>query len=556
MIAIDTKPVSCDVLVAGGGIAGLMAAIAAADGGAKVVIAEKANAKRSGSGATGNDHFRCYIPEVHGEDMDRVLKAQGSQTEGGGHLDRDLSVLFMRESFLRVKDWDSWGIPMRPSGQWDFSGHAIPGLPKHHLKYAGEHQKLVLTTQALKRGVTILNKIPITEVITNSRGEVIGAIGISVAGEAPEMKVFRAKNVVLATGNTSRLYPPRTPGWIFNTANCPACTGGGRMAAYKAGATLVNLDMPYTHAGPKYFARCGKGTWTGVLKALSGKPVAPFAAKANRDGDVAADIWKGVFGAQLKAGQVVYMDCSEAPEEVLQYMLWGLRQEGDTSLLESMAADGIDVHTHMIEFQEYEPILFGRGIQINERSETSVPGLYAAGDEAGNAGGGIARACVFGHIAGRNAAARAAKRNGFENAEDRPLVAGKRAFYSEMLERESGASWMEANVAVQCLMNDYAGIEVRSEVLFKTGLEYMARLKQKACSSLKCSNSHELMRCLEALDLIELGELLMLAANERKETRGKHARIDYPYTNLLYDNKFITVRKVDGKPVIEWRDRT
>ena len=52
------------MLVVGGGIAGLMAAINAADQGVRVVVAEKANTKRSGSGATGNDHFVCYIPEI------------------------------------------------------------------------------------------------------------------------------------------------------------------------------------------------------------------------------------------------------------------------------------------------------------------------------------------------------------------------------------------------------------------------------------------------------------------------------------------------------------
>ena len=74
MIGIDKKPIGADVLVVGGGIAGLMAAICAADMGVHVVVAEKANTKRSGCGATGNDHFQCYIPEVHGEDMGPILK--------------------------------------------------------------------------------------------------------------------------------------------------------------------------------------------------------------------------------------------------------------------------------------------------------------------------------------------------------------------------------------------------------------------------------------------------------------------------------------------------
>ncbi|MGA3127862.1 MAG: FAD-binding protein [Candidatus Korobacteraceae bacterium] len=556
MIAIDKKSVECDVLVVGGGIGGLMAAIGAADGGAKVVVAEKANTKRSGSGATGNDHFQCYIPEIHGSDIAPIMKEM-NECLTGGWLDQDMTRLFLMESFDRVKDWDRWGIPMRPHGSWEFNGHAKPGRPRIFLKYGGAPQKEVLTREALKRGVTIMNKVPISDVITNKEGVVIGAIGVSIAEDAPEMKIFRTKNVIMTTGNTSRLYPPRTAGWMFNTANCPACTGGGRAAAYRAGAKLVNIEMPNTHAGPKYFARCGKATWIGVLRDLDGKPVGPFVTQPTKElGDVTADVWHGVFGYKNKAGQSVYMDCSGIAEEDLSYMRWGLEQEGDTSLLEAMANQGIDLRKHMVEFQQYEPILIGRGVQINQKAETEVPGLYAAGDEVGNFRADIAGACIYGHIAGRNAAARAATISGFENAEESPLVEKKRELYSQILERKSGPSWKEATVAVQNLMNDYAGIEVRSEVLFKTGLEYLARLQESALGGLTASNSHELMRCQEALDLIEVGELIMHAGDFRKETRGKHIRVDHPYTNPLLDNKFVTVHQVNSKPVAEWRDRT
>ena len=67
-------------------------------------------------------------------------------------------------------------------------------------------------------------------------------------------------------------------------------------------------------------------------------------------------------------------------------------------------------------------------------------------------------------------------------------------------------------------------------------------------------DSHALMRCVEVLDLMDLGELVFLTALERKETRGMHIRSDYPFTNPLLD-KFITIRLTKGRPVIEWRDR-
>ena len=62
-----------DVLVVGGGVAGLMAAIAAAEKGARVLVAEKADSRRSGSGAAGNDHFRCFLPEYH-KTLDSILQ--------------------------------------------------------------------------------------------------------------------------------------------------------------------------------------------------------------------------------------------------------------------------------------------------------------------------------------------------------------------------------------------------------------------------------------------------------------------------------------------------
>lgn len=554
MIAIESKPVECDVLVVGGGIGGLMAAIAAADNGASVVVAEKANTLRSGSGATGNDHFQCYIPEVHGENTAPIMKEM-NECLTGGWLDQDLTTLFLKESFDRVKDWESWGIPMRPHGTWEFIGHAKPGRPRIFLKYAGAPQKEVLTREALKRKATIMNHCPVVEIITNSAGAVIGAIGIDIGDEEPKLKIFRAKNVILTTGNTSRLYPPRTPGWMFNTANCPACTGGGIAAAYRVGAKLVNIEMPNTHAGPKYLARCGKATWIGVLRDLDGKPCGPFVTQPTKElGDATADIWHGVFGYKNRAGQAVFMDCSGIAEDDLEYMKWGLTQEGDTSLLEAMDNQGIDLRKHMVEFQQYEPILIGRGIQIDKNAATNVAGLYASGDTVGNFRADIAGATIYGHIAGRSAAARAAGVS-FEAAEDSPLVAQKANFYSEMLSRSDGASWKEANVAVQNVMNDYSGIQVRSETMFTIGLEYLGRLKESARCTLSAANSHELLRCQEALDLIEVGELIMHAGNFRKETRGLHVRVDHPYTNPLLDDKFVTVYKKDGNPFAEYRDR-
>ena len=206
-LKVDRKPVDVEVLIAGGGIAGLMAGIRAAEQGVSVMVVEKANTKRSGSGATGNDHFCCYIPEVHGKDMEPILW-EDLHSLHGDFQDPSLAKLFLEKTFDRVRDWDT---SMRPRGFWDFTGHAYPGRPRIFLKYAGYNQKEVLTREAKKRGVKLMNHHVVSDVIV-SKGRVIGAVAIGTEGEAPELKVLRTKSVVLATGAATRLYPSSTPG--------------------------------------------------------------------------------------------------------------------------------------------------------------------------------------------------------------------------------------------------------------------------------------------------------------------------------------------------------
>jgi succinate dehydrogenase/fumarate reductase flavoprotein subunit len=71
--------------------------------------------------------------------------------------------------------------------------------------------------------------------------------------------------------------------------------------------------------------------------------------------------------------------------------------------------------------------------------------------------------------------------------------------------------------------------------------------------SLSTPSAHALMRASEVLDLFECGELIFRAALERKETRVPHRRKDYPFTNPFLADKFLTIAKVDGEPVLKWR---
>ena len=265
MIPIS-KTIDTDVLIVGGGIGGLMAAVGACQGGAKdVLVVEKANTKRSGSGATGNDHFLCYYPEKHGPEIAPILQETLDSMIGLCH-DAPLTLRFLQESFGIAKYWQEWGIDMKPMGDWEFMGHAFPGRPRIWIKYNGHNQKEVLTKAALKYGAKILNHHPVVDLAYDENG-VTGALALNVSNEEPSFTLIRAKAVILSTGTGNRLYPPAgTPSQMFNTAFCPSCTGNAQGMAWRIGAKLVNMELPNRHAGPKYFARCGKSTWIGLYK--------------------------------------------------------------------------------------------------------------------------------------------------------------------------------------------------------------------------------------------------------------------------------------------------
>ena len=108
-------------------------------------------------------------------------------------------------------------------------------------------------------------------------------------------------------------------------------------------------------------------------------------------------------------------------------------------------------------------------------------------------------------------------------------------------------------MALQNTLSDYAGL-IRSQTMLEAGLEHLRRLKAKAHENMKAANQWELTRCLEVLNLYDLGELVFLGALERKESRNLHQRIDYPYTDPLLNNKVLAIKKVGSKPVFEWKD--
>lgn len=557
MIPIIESNYECDVLVVGGGISGLMAAIAAADKGARVIIAEKADVARSGDGVAGNDHFLCYVPELHGspEAFDREWAISGM----GTFIDRENWPVFRDRTFECALDWERWGIDMRPSGEYQCIGHAYPNRMRIWLKYDGRNQKKVLRMQALQRGVKIVNKIAIEDYLKDERGEICGAVGIDSSHKEPSIVVFSCKSIITCTGLANRLYPSITAGMFFNTAHCPANAGAGRAAAFRAGAELVNMEIPITWVGPKYLERCGKASWIGLLADPYGTPAGPFIEKPNKLlGDITADIWRSVFNDKLMNGTgPLFMNCTEIDQQDMDYMTWAFKCEGITSINELMEKQGFDLREKMVEFTPYEPQCAG-GIRTDCNSASSLPGLYAAGDESGNGAQGISGAAVTGRIAGEQAAEFSLGKDqvAFSEVCENPVVAAFQARCSRFLERGEGSNWRELLGGVQQIMNDYAGIKVpRYEELLSCGRDYLRDLEAMAESDIACADSHELVRTLEAFDLLQIGQIVCTAAIEHRESRYMHRRIDCNYANPLLMSQYLVVRNDSGAPVCRWENK-
>jgi succinate dehydrogenase/fumarate reductase flavoprotein subunit len=545
---VKEKRIKTDILCIGAGIAGLMAGIRASEKGAKVILAEKGHALHSGRGRGGNDHFWCYVPEVHGGDVDlfmkESLKTPKLRTMQSG---TGLKVLrtFLENSFDIVKLWDQWGIPMKYQGRWEFAGHSFPGDVLTHLKYEGRTQKKILIKKAEEQGAEIINRVMIFDLLRDE-DRIIGAIGIDTREDI--LVVFEAKAVVLGTGCLDRLYPAPTPAWMASIPGNLTLTGDGRAMAYRAGADIVSPEMPKRHVGPRYFSRFGQATWIGVLRDPHDKPIGPYVTKPNRVyGDMTPEV-KGVFLEEcLKTGRgPVYMDCRGISKDDYDYMMHWMWHEGNAPLLDYMKDEGIDIRKHPVEFQTYHIIPEGK-IWINEKGETSVPGLYSAGDESM---GGISCAATYGWIAGENAAGYVRDVTLSQTGSIKEEISRRAKLIQDMEERTQGPDWKEVNIALQQLMQDYAGV-VRSESMLKAGLSYLRRMRKKVDQSMVARNRWELTRCLETLNLLDLGELVLIAANARKETRGLHVRADFPLTDPVMDGKEIILRKTDGKPAVE-----
>jgi len=554
---IEVVTIETDVLIIGGGLAGCMAGIKAREHGVKVAIAEKSNTLTSGQAGSGIDHIWAYIPEVHGKmgwTMEDLVEDH-VQDVGHGFASRELLHFMARQSYDRVLDLERYGLRIRYDdsklpGKFRLvhQFHSIPSA----LNVDARPIKAILTKEAKRRGVTLLNRIMMTDLLT-ADGAVAGAAGIGTRDG--KIYVFRAKGVVLCSGGKTGRLGRESIGLDFNLHLPANLCGDGKAMALRAGLPIMSMEfLSPRRLGVAHYDISGgppRNTWqpaASIVNAL-GATIVPRTCfyewgdleKGYRvDAGESRRAWlveRRTLAASMPTPKTwqetgpLYLDCTGGTEEEIRYIEWSLSNEGKCHhFLKYLEEEGIDLRRDKLEMGPLSREIGNlscAGLVVDANLETELRGLFAAGDEVGGtpftaSTGAFTMGWHCGDVLGQRA-----KEDDTLLPVDGEKVESLRQLCDDLLFARHGCHWREVGYALQNVMDSYCG-EVRTGPMLKRGLDCLRDIRSMP---LKAANPHELARCLEVKFLIENGEMVMRASLAREESR-RHpthfCRADFP----------------------------
>src|SRR5579863_10102699 len=479
--------VSCDVLVIGGGTAGPMAALKAKlkNPKANVVLMEKANVKRSGAISMGMDGLNNAVipgyatPEQYTKEI---------TIANDGIVDQKAVYKYAQRCYSIIEELDSFGIRFLKNENGDFAVKKVHHIGTYVLPMPnGETVKKAIYRQLRRARILISNRYMATRLLTGSDGRIAGAIGVNT--RTAEMLVIKARAVILCMGAAGRLGLP-TSGYMFGTYENAANSGDGYAMAYHAGAALANLECFQINPLIK--------DYNGPACAYVTGPLGGFTANGKGERFIECDYWSGQmmweFYQELQSGNgPVFLKLDHLAEETIQEIESTLhRVERPTRGLFHQGR-GTDYRQQMVEMHISE-IGFcsghsASGVYVNERAETTVPALYAAGDMAAVPHNYMLGAFTYGWFAGENAADYVAGR---EHAPlDEALVAAERARALAPLERESGLAPAQVEYKLRRMVNDYLQPPKVTRKM-EIGLQRFAEIADDI-DAIKANSPHELI---------------------------------------------------------------
>ncbi|MGW1270466.1 fumarate reductase/succinate dehydrogenase flavoprotein subunit [Streptomyces sp. NPDC002491] len=522
----DAEELTCDVLVIGGGTAGTMAALTAAERGADVLLLEKAHVRHSGALAMGMDGVNNAVIPGRAEPDDYVAEITRAND---GIVDQSTVRQTATRGFAMVQRLESYGVKFEKDEHGDYavrqvhrSGSYVLPMPE------GKDVKKVLYRQLRRREmrerIRIENRVmPVRVLTAPDDGRAIGAVGFNT--RTGQFVTVRAGGVILATGACGRLGLPAS-GYLYGTYENPTNAGDGYAMAYHAGAELTGIECFQINPLIK--------DYNGPACAYVANPFGGY--QVNRHGErfVDSDYWSGQMMAEFAAEVAsdrgpVYLKLSHLPEESITSLESILHSTERPSRGTFHAGRGHDYRTHDIEMHISEIGLCGghsaSGVRVDEHARTTVPRLYAAGDLACVPHNYMIGAFVFGDLAGSDAAQ--------YRAYDGELPADQLRQAHELIYRPlrnpQGPPQPQVEYKLRRFVNDYVA-PPKSGARLSLALESFERMRDDI-AEMGARTAHELMRCAEVTFIRDCAEMAARASLARTESRWGlyHDRLDHPH---------------------------
>lgn len=516
----------CDVLVVGGGLAGVWAAARARELASRVILVELAKISRSGKSSFSGAGILC--PDA-ADDMDVWHK---EIVKKGQYLnDQDWVRVMLEEHPKRLKDMEEWGLTF----ERDQNGKVYRHVGLNHINTRitsvdSLEMMEIMRKRVENTGVTLMERVMITGLLTSdgvwpTGGAVVGAVGFHA--RTGETFIISSGAVVMATGG-SGLY------WA---------AGDGIAQAYWAGAELYNMEFcrcfdemsfenKYTRVHLNTYQRLGMKLINASGERFIEKYLPDMKERAKRE-----DLGLAIVSEGLQGKAPIYMDLRHLDAESMN-KLYTLPTT--TRVVNAMKEEGVDFRNQPVKYSVTSgPIHMAHsGVRTNIFGETSLPGLYAAGEAAGmpahgtySVGGvNLAQCCVGGYRSGEYAA-RFALENG-----PKPIV-GTQAKYlvkktMQPLEAKSGQEPQDFFDKMHRYLSPARTSVFRDAESIEDALKHIKRWKIET-KALKVQDYHGLVKANRVAPYLQCAELIFEASLIREETRANNIRIDFPFKDNI-----------------------
>lgn len=546
------------VLVIGGGLAGLRAAIAVHDCGVDTAVISRVHPVRSHSVAA-QGGINAPLGNAEGAGDDSWEKHAFDTVKGSDYLaDQDAAEVLAREAAARVYETEHWGCPYSRLENGRIAQRPFGGAGFPRTCYAtdktGQALLHTLYQQVLKRSIPFYEEWLVIRLVVKE-GRCYGVVAIDLKnGDIHEVG---AGAVIFATGGAGRIYRQSTNSLINS--------GFGMGIAYLAGVPLKDMEFIQFHPtslfGNNILITEGARGEGGHLKNNQGerfmRRYAPDAMELAPRDIVARAIQTEIREGRGFGGGFVHLDLTHLGRDKITERLPGIRAI-------AMSFAGIDPIKEPIPVQPGQHYTMG-GIDCDLDGASEVEGFFAAGEAAcvsvhgANRLGGnsLLDTLVFGKRAGEKAAAFVAETGRKPPAERilRPARDKVSRRVADLLARDGVENGVDLLSRLQALMNEKVGI-FRQEDSLQEALGEIRRLKERYARVRPRSRSRrfnlDLVRNLELEGMLEVAEVITLGALRRLESRGSHARLDYPERDDDRWLRHTVVRWEEDGPRVEY----